>query len=145
MLAAVPRLALYALDVRQQLYDHVAPLCVTSSSSFLFALFVPARAQLIVKLITARPFHAVRSLIERRFPPTKIDLDGNGDPDFVVPASPFFYYGKGLLGAFVLFLLEQVFFAALFCQTLGWHFSVAVYHCMVTARTVGCAGTRLAR
>ena len=74
----MPRLALYALDVRQQLYDHVAPLCVTSSSSFLFALFVPARAQLIVKLITARPFHAVRSLIERRFPPTKIDLDGNG-------------------------------------------------------------------
>ena len=143
MLAAVPRLALYALDVRQQLYDHVAPLCVTSSSSFLFALFVPARAQLIVKLITARPFHAVRSLIERRFPPTKIDLDGNGDPDFVVPASPFFYYGKGLLGPFVLFLLEQVFFAALFCQTLGWHFSVAFYHCMVTATTVGYGDTKL--
>jgi len=68
-----------------------------------------------------------------------IDLDGNGTPDYRVPdGSSGVYYAKGLIAPLFFFMMLQLTFAALFLAFEDdWDYGRSVYHCFVTATTVG--------
>lgn len=82
----------------------------------------------------------LRNWAEKRFPPKKeslVDIDGDGTPDYAIPPGPFVYYLKGLIAPITVVLLVQLIWAAVFCELEGWDYGSAVYHCFITATTVG--------
>lgn len=84
------------------------------------------------------PFRWARAKLESLVPQSGIDIDGDGTSDFKVPRSPLVYYSKNLLAPFLLIIVVQLTFAAIFVAVEpGWDFGTALYHCMVTATTVG--------
>ena len=83
-------------------------------------------------------FRWSRAKMEALFPQHAIDIDLDGEADFKVPRAPVVYYGKNLTAPLLVVVLVQIFFAAIFVAIEpGWDFGTAVYHCMVTATTVG--------
>ena len=78
-----------------------------------------------------------RALLERCFPQRKLDLQDDGSTDFTVPRHPFIYYPKNLLPSLLLNLTAQCISAAIFCTIEDWDYGSSIYHCLVTATTVG--------
>ena len=78
-----------------------------------------------------------RALLERCFPMRMLDLEGDGEADFPVPRHPIIYYPKQLLPSLLLNLAAQLISAAVFVSIEGWDYGSAIYHCLVTATTVG--------
>ena len=84
-----------------------------------------------------------RQLMEKLFPQVGVSLDGTGKIDYYKPRPPAIYYLKNLTPSFMLSLVVQIFFAAVFTQLTGdddhepWTFGLALYHCLVTSTTVG--------
>ena len=68
-----------------------------------------------------------------------LDIDGDGVIDFYQPRPAPLYYAKNLLPSLVLTLSVQLASAALFVAINDgeWTFGDGVYHCIVTASTVG--------
>lgn len=68
-----------------------------------------------------------------------LDLDGDGTADFIQPPRAFVFWAQELLPAFLLLMLVQIVSAAVFSllepDTIG--FGTALYHCFITATTVG--------
>jgi potassium channel subfamily K len=92
-----------------------------------------------VGLMTAPMMRGGRALLEKAFPQKMVDIDGTGEADsFIkVPRHPIIFYSKGLLPSFVCQLTMQLVSAAIFRELEGWQFGDAVWHCFVTATTVG--------
>jgi voltage-gated potassium channel len=90
-----------------------------------------------VGLMTTPMMRSGRAMLEKAFPQQMIDIDGDGEPDFKVPRHPIIYFSKGLLPSFVFQLTMQLVSAAIFRELEGWQFGDAVWHCLVTATTVG--------
>jgi hypothetical protein len=105
----------------------VGVLCIFSSVAGAVAIFCDP--------ITS----AGRRWLERRFPQTGVDIDGDGKVDFYQPRPAPLYYAKNLLPSFMLTLCLQLASAALFVAVNDgqWSYGDAVYHCIVTATTVG--------
>ena len=82
-------------------------------------------------------FRGSRAILERIFPQQGIDIDGDGTADFKVPRGPWLYFSKNLSGPILIVVAIQCLFAAVFCAIEGWDFGTAMYHCLVTATTVG--------
>jgi len=83
-------------------------------------------------------FRKSRELAEWMFPMQTVDLDGDGHSDFEVPRHPLIFYSKNLILPIVVLQLIQMGFAALFVLVEpGWTYGIAVYHCYITATTVG--------
>lgn len=78
-----------------------------------------------------------REIMERLFPRTGVDIDGNGQIDYYVPRHWLLYYGKNLLPLFIVFGALQCACAGVFLCFEGWTYGESLYHCLVTATTVG--------
>ena len=96
-----------------------------------------------------RPITAAgRQLMELLFPQIPVDLDGDGGVDYYKPRPPVIYYTKNLLPSLILTFSVQVGSAAVFVRVTGdgehppWTFGLALYHCLVTATTVGYGDAR---
>lgn len=76
-------------------------------------------------------------MLERYFPAHGVDLDGDGSSDFDKPPSPLKYYSKNLLPTVLLIVVVQMISAGIYMALDGWDFGTAIYHCIVTATTVG--------
>lgn len=87
----------------------------------------------LVQPLTAR----ARKLLNRLVPPKLIDIDGDGDADFSYPRHFVIFYSKGLVPSILLNATVQVISAAIFNYIEGWGYGNALYHCVVTATTVG--------
>ncbi len=67
-----------------------------------------------------------------------LDLDGDGVVDAQEPQHAFIFYFRGLLPYLVCVILVQWYFALHFMQVEpGWTAWMAMYHCFITATTVG--------
>lgn len=86
-----------------------------------------------------------RKCLERIFPPTLVDVDGDGETDFKLPERhAAWFFAKNLLPATFMWLVIQLASALGFVglegrwiDVNGWDFGSAFYHCVVTATTVG--------
>ncbi|KAL1515141.1 hypothetical protein AB1Y20_004202 [Prymnesium parvum] len=78
-----------------------------------------------------------RDVLERWFPAHGVDVDNNGEIDFQIPRHPIIYYTKNLLPSFALETVVILFCAGIFTTLEDWDFGTAVYHCIITATTVG--------
>ena len=68
---------------------------------------------------------------------TALDLTGDGHADFIMPPSALTYWAQELFPAALLLAAVQLASAAVFQALLGIDFGTALYHCLVTATTVG--------
>jgi hypothetical protein len=78
-----------------------------------------------------------RALLEQLFPQECVDIDGDGEADYKVPRHPVIYYSKGMVPSLLVNVTLQLCSAAVFVELEGWLFGDAMYHCVVTATTVG--------
>jgi hypothetical protein len=78
----------------------------------------------------------MQSLLDRLFPDALIDV-GNGEADCQVPRAWYIHYPKNLLPSISLTLVAQHLSAVVFHLIEGWDYGTALYHCYVTATTVG--------
>ena len=88
---------------------------------------------------TTKPlFKRARALMDTCCPPKQIDITGNGIADFKYPRHPLIYYTKNLLPLTLFVLVLQLSSAAVFVALIpDLRYGTAVYHCFVTATTVG--------
>jgi len=79
-----------------------------------------------------------RQWLEHVFPQIPIDIDGDGVADYMKPRPSIVYYIKNLLPSLALTVILQLVSAAIFCAIdPSWDYGSAMYHCIVTATTVG--------
>lgn len=79
-----------------------------------------------------------RIFLEWLWPQVPLDLDGDGDTDIYVPRHHIIYYSKNLIPSILLTMAVQCMSAVLFTVVIPeWSFGAALYHCIVTATTVG--------
>jgi len=66
-----------------------------------------------------------------------VDLNGDGDIDFIEPPDFFTFWAQELIPATVLIAIIQLASALIFTQLEDMQYHEAFWHCMVTATTVG--------
>ena len=113
-----------------------------------FAIFVGvivvfAQLSRIVSKFFRPVFRWTRNLLETVFPQEAIDIDGDGSQDFKVPRRPLIYYSKNLAMPIAFIICMQCCFAAVFTVLEDWTYGDAIYHCLVTATTVGYGDVRI--
>ena len=67
----------------------------------------------------------------------KLDLDGDGDLDIVMPKSAAFFFCLNMAPSLIVVLVIQLICAAVFRALELPSFGIAFYHCLITATTVG--------
>ena len=80
---------------------------------------------------------AGRDLTDQVFPRTPVDLNGDGTIDYYAPRAAWIYYLKNLAPLFLLVIIMQLSCAGVFLAFEEWSYGDAVWHCLVTATTVG--------
>ena len=90
-----------------------------------------------VEYLTKKVTGPGRNFLERTFPRTHIDIDGDGESDYDVPRSARTYYGIYLAPSLLLNAVVQFAFAGWFMVHENWTYAEAMYHCFQTATTVG--------
>ena len=85
-----------------------------------------------------------RQLLDKCCPRKMIDIDGDGEADFSYPRHWIVYYFKGLVPSLLLNMVVQLISAAIFVALEGWTYGDAIYHCIVTATTVGYGDVKIA-
>jgi len=123
-------------------YGDLSPSSQGARAFTIFMIF--AGLLVFAKVATAfgtvlRPYSEFgRALLERAWPEQGMDIDGNGEIDFKIPRHPVIYYFKGLLPSLVANIFVQAISAIVFVAIEpNWTYGNAVYHCIVTATTVG--------
>lgn len=105
---------------------------------FIGVIFVFSSVAGVITMITSPITTRGRALLERAFPREGVDIEGDGEFDFYKPRPPAVYYTKNLLPSLLLTIILQLISSAIFCAIdPTWDFGSAVYHCIVTATTVG--------
>jgi len=80
---------------------------------------------------------SMRGVLERWFPQDGIDINNDGNTDYKAPRAWYIHYPKQLLPSVLITVLFQQFASVIFCAVEGWDYGEAMYHCWVTASTVG--------
>ena len=90
---------------------------------------------LVVESFTAR----LRVQLDRMIPEETVDIDGDGEADYRVPRHAMVYYTKNLIPSLLLNVMLQMASAFIFVviEGNGMTYFDALYHCLVTATTVG--------
>jgi len=128
-------------------YGDLAPTSDASRVVAVFVIFLGISIVLsqvagLVSLVTAPITNKGRKLLAKAFPPTGVDLDLSGDIDFYQPRHPIVFYSKNLLPSIALNVVVQCISAAIFVAIdPTWTFGRWLYHCFVTATTVGYGDT----
>mmetsp|Transcript_66683 Transcript_66683/g.177489 ORF Transcript_66683/g.177489 Transcript_66683/m.177489 type:complete len:403 (+) Transcript_66683:103-1311(+) len=104
---------------------------------FLGIIAVFAQFSALVVIFFKPLFQASRDWLEHRMPQHAIDINDDGHADFKVPLGPVHYFSKNLLMPAAVTVVIQLGCAAVFCALEDWGFGLALYHCLVTATTVG--------
>ena len=105
-------------------------------------VFVFATVAGMVSLATGPITAKGRALLESWFPMQGVDIDGDGANDFYKPRPAPIYYLKNLMPSFLLTMVVQFGSAAIFHAIDPTHtFGRWLYHCVVTATTVGYGDT----
>ena len=92
----------------------------------------------LISLTLFRPISRMgRAFLSRLFPAQVLDIDGDGEADFTYPRHWAIYYTKNLLPTLLLIISVNLLTALAFELIEGWSYSDALYHCVVTATTVG--------
>ena len=105
---------------------------------FVGIVFIFSACATLISDITDPITRKGRQFLERMMPQVAVDLDGDGDTDYMKPRPAPIYYAKNLFPSFMLTITLQLCSAAVFCAVIPeWTFSDAFYHCLVTATTVG--------
>ena len=95
--------------------------------------------------VTSPLTKAGRDVLDRMFPQTGADIEGDGSVDYKIPRHPIIFYSKNLLPSLLLNLVVQLISAGIFCALeKKWTFSDAFYHCLVTCTTVGYGDVKIA-
>jgi len=124
-------------------YGDYAP---TSSGSQLFTIcfvlvgivFIFAELSEIVSGLLAPLYTWSRDKLERIFPQRRIDLNGDGSADVILPSSKPTFYLKNLLMPVLLIAVSQMVSAVIWTRLEpSWSMWEAFYHCVITATTVG--------
>ena len=133
----------YALCVLQVGYGDYSPSTVGMRYVAIFMIFLGI--MFIFPLLTSGVAflsgvvtHAGRLLVEKIIPTAHVDLNGDGQMDYAVPEHPLVFYGKNLIPSLSLNLAVQFIFAGIFSAVEGYTYGLTMYHCLVTATTVGC-------
>ena len=128
-------------------YGDLAPTSDASRVVAVFVIFLGISIVLsqvagLISLATAPITNKGRKLLAKAFPPTGVDLDLSGDIDFYQPRHPIVFYSKNLLPSIALNVVVQCISAAIFVAIdPTWTFGRWLYHCFVTATTVGYGDT----
>lgn len=104
---------------------------------FVGIIFVFSQVATLFSQCSDPVFQKGRDILEYLWPQTAIDIDGDGTTDYKVPRHFVIFYLKNLVPVNISFLLLQVVSALIFQHLEGWDFGTAIYHCFVTASTVG--------
>ena len=104
---------------------------------FIGVLVVFAQVGSCLSQLTTPITKTGRYFLNKLVPPNYVDLDGDGDADFAYPRHFIIFYFKGMLPSLLLNVTLQIASAAIFTAVEDWNFGDAVYHCLVTATTVG--------
>ena len=104
---------------------------------FIGVLVVFAQVGSCLSQLTTPITKTGRYFLNKLVPPNYVDLDGDGDADFAYPRHFIIFYFKGMLPSLLLNVTLQIASAAIFTAVEEWNFGDAVYHCLVTATTVG--------
>ena len=129
-------------------YGDIYPTTPWSRAFTIFYIFfgiciVFAQLSSLISKLFSPLFEASREFFERIFPQKGIDIDGDGTADFKVPRPPLAYYSKNLFVPALIIVAIQCCFSAVFSVLEGWDFGLALYHCLVTATTVGYGDVRI--
>jgi hypothetical protein len=85
----------------------------------------------------------LRNVLGWLFPEKLIDIDGNDKADYKVPRPVYFFYTLKMLPNVLINLCVQLAFSEMFVQQEDWDYQTALYHCLVTATTVGYGDTSI--
>ena len=128
-------------------YGDLAPTSDASRVVTVFMIFfgisiVLSQVAGLISLATAPITNKGRKLLAKAFPPKGVDLDLSGDIDFYQPRHPIVFYTWNLLPSIALNVVVQCISAAIFVAIdPTWSFGRWLYHCFVTATTVGYGDT----
>ena len=68
---------------------------------------------------------------------TELDLDNDGDDDLVVPRSATLFYCLNLAPVLLSVLATEIIFAIIYSRANHESYALALYHCWITALTIG--------
>jgi len=127
-------------------YGDLCPTSVVSQAFTLVFIVVGViavfpKVSTFVNVFIGPVLHWMRDVLDQVFPELLVDIDGDGETDYKVPLKAWMYYLKNLLPSSAIILLLQMSFAFGFTQLEPWSFWTAMYHCFVTATTVGYGDT----
>jgi len=101
-------------------------------------VFVFSRIANAVTFVTSPVSKRGRDMLERIWPMGTLDVDKDGSSDVKVPRHPLIHYSKNLLPSVLMMIVLQLVCAAIFIRIeTSWGFGDSIYHCFVTATTVG--------
>ena len=105
-------------------------------------LFAFAELSSLVTFATAPFFKAARDCLEKLFPQSSVDIDGDGFSDIKLPRGVLIYYGKNLLCPLIVIFGGNNLWAYGFMRAEGWTYLHAWYTCM-TMFSFGYGGSGL--
>lgn len=92
----------------------------------------------LIELQNMRLVHCCQRMMGINPDVVAVDLDGDGDVDYIPPPPAWIYYSRGIgFWVVVLFILQAAFVGAFTSVQPGLKWNEAAYHCFVTMTTVG--------
>lgn len=92
----------------------------------------------LIELQNMRLVHCCQRMMGINPDVVAVDLDGDGDVDYIPPPPAWVYYSRGIgFWVVVLFILQAAFVGAFTSVQPGLKWNEAAYHCFVTMTTVG--------
>jgi potassium channel subfamily K len=122
-------------------YGDISP---SNTGMRVFTLFMIFWGIILIWPLITTPFtispaeQRLQRWLSEIFPRETVDIDGNGEEDYTLPRRPAVHYFKQLFPSVLVNVLMQLIYAGIFVAIEDeWDYFDALYHCLVTATTVG--------